>query len=193
MALLLASSSPRRQALLRQIGLDFRVLVPEVDETLLPNEAPSRAVSRLAALKAEAVSSLYPKDVVVAADTLGFFQGALLAKPSGFDEAFEMLLALSGAWHEVWTGVCVRQGERSCVRAVCSRVKMRVLDRGLILRYLRLGEYVDKAGAYAIQGMGAAFVEAIEGDFYNVVGLPLAMLAEVLEGFGVALFLDAEV
>ena len=188
--LILASQSPRRQALLRQIGLtDFTVLVSAADESYDPAWTPEELVSRLSARKAEAVASLAgPDSIIVAADTMVFLNEERLGKPADQADAFRMLFRLSGREHTVWTGVTVRRGEAISTQAEATAVRFRPLTPEEIRCYIRTGEPMDKAGAYGIQGRGALLVEGIRGDYFNVMGLPLLRLGRMLRPFGLDLF-----
>lgn len=184
---ILASSSPRRFELLRQIGLSFQSIAPAVDESTELTD-PFEVVSELSARKAAAVAENNPLSVVIAADTVVTVDGRLLGKPHGDAEATEMLRLLSGRSHYVYTGVTVICDGR-IETAICrTEVFFKDLSEEQIAAYLRTGEPYDKAGSYAIQGMGALLVDHIDGDYANVVGLPLSMLYEMLLEFDIALF-----
>jgi septum formation protein len=181
-ALVLASASPRRRELLASLGLDFSVLIPEIDETPKAGEQPRAHAERLAAEKALAIHA-EPATVVVAADTIVVQGMDILGKPRDPAHAFAMLSRLSGTTHEVITGVCVRRGERSDVFSVSTEVAFRTLEITEIEAYVASGCPMDKAGAYAIQGGAAHMVHSINGSYTNVVGLPLCELHEVLISF----------
>lgn len=172
----LASGSPRRRDLLEQLGVAFSVVVPDVDETPRPGERPLDLVRRLAADKAAAVAG----DPVLAADTIVEVDGEILGKPADADDARRMLRRLSARSHRVHTGVAVRSGQDTRVEAVTTIVSFVPLTPPLIEWYLGTGEPFDKAGAYAVQGHGAIFVETIRGSVSNVVGLPLTTVARLL-------------
>jgi septum formation protein len=174
--LVLASGSPRRRALLAQLGLTFTVVTPDVDESPLLGEQPRDLVRRLAAAKAAAVEG----DPVVAADTTVEVDGEILGKPADPDDARRMLRRLSGRAHKVHTGVAVRAGERTLVDVVTTIVTFVPLQPVVIEWYVGTGEPLDKAGAYAIQGKGGVFVEHVRGSVSNVVGLPLTSVARLL-------------
>ncbi|MGV1099940.1 Maf family protein [Thiovibrio sp. JS02] len=185
--LVLASGSPRRRDFLAGLGLAFIVQKADIDESPRAGEKACAFVARLAGEKAAAVAERHPTPWVLAADTVVVADDQILGKPRDADEALEMLLRLSGRWHEVWTGFCLRQGGsgRQVAVEVRTRVRFMALDPVLCSAYVRTGEPLDKAGAYGIQGKGAFLVEEIEGSYTNVVGLPLAeVLAELLR-FGV--------
>ena len=180
--LVLASQSPRRRELLEQLGLSLEIRPAHVDEAVRPGEPPREYVLRVARDKARAVAG----DVVIAADTAVVLGGEVLGKPRDAAEARRMLAALSGTRHEVMTGVCVR---RAAVRiegtvVVSSTVRFSRLGDAQIAWYVGTGEPLDKAGAYAIQGAGGAFVLGVEGSVSNVVGLPLAETADLLRRAG---------
>ncbi|NHM26306.1 septum formation inhibitor Maf [Desulfofundulus sp. TPOSR] len=183
----LASSSPRRSMLLEQLGLPFTVVVPEVEEEVQEGLPPHQLVETLALRKAGAVAPSISKGLVVAADTVVVWQGKVLGKPADAREAAEMLGLLAGNEHEVFTGVAVMEkpSGRRVVTHERTRVRFRPLTTEEIARYVATGEPLDKAGAYAAQGLGAIFIAGIRGCYFNVVGLPLARLAQVLKEFGV--------
>ena len=182
MEIILASQSPRRKELLERMGIrSFTVMdsgVDEHEEELLP---PEELVCRLSERKAEAVAQRAPAGaVVIAADTVVSLDGAILGKPADKLEAFRMLSTLSGVRHQVYTGVTVmRDGEKQ-IEHETTDVTFRELSEEEIERYLATGEPMDKAGAYGIQGYGALLVERIEGDYYNVMGLPVCRLGQML-------------
>ena len=192
--LILASQSPRRRALLRQIGVDdFTVLATDSDESYDPHWSPEELVSRLSARKAAAAAAQAgPDAIVIAADTMVFLDHERLGKPADGDDAFRMLSDLSGREHTVRTGVTVRRGDLSRTEVEATAVRFRPLTAEEIRRYIATGEPMDKAGAYGIQGLGALLVEGIRGDYFNVMGLPVLRLARMLRGFGVDLFLGRE-
>jgi nucleoside triphosphate pyrophosphatase len=175
--LVLASGSPRRRELLAQLGLTFRVVTPDVDETPLPGERPLALVRRLAVAKAAAVDG----DPVLAADTTVEVDGEILGKPLDVDDARRMLRRLSGRAHKVHTGVAVRAGAEVAVEVVTTIVTFVALQPAVIEWYVGTGEPLDKAGAYAIQGHGGIFVEHLRGSTSNVVGLPLTTVAGLLQ------------
>ena len=184
MKYILASASPRRRELLSLAGLPFDVCSSEVDETLLPGEKPKDAAVRLASLKAEAVSEQHPEACVIAADTIVVApNGEMLGKPQDAADAMRMLLLLSGREHSVITGVCLRHGERARRFAQETLVRFYPLRRAEITSYIATGEPMDKAGAYGIQGRGGLLAEGITGDYFNVVGLPIARLLREMKQF----------
>jgi len=185
--LVLASGSPRRRELLTSLGWSFSVLVPSVDESLLPGEPPGEAVKRLSMEKAEAVAQERPGRWVVAADTVVALGGRILGKPCSREEALEMLTLLNGRTHSVFTGVTVASPGGTETAAERTDVVFRDLPEEALRAYAASGEGDDKAGAYAIQGLGALLVDSIRGDYFNVVGLPLCRLSRMLEFLGFSL------
>jgi septum formation protein len=180
--LILASRSPRRLELLTRFGIPFETFVPDVDETCdLPAAEAVEAISRR---KARATASSFPDAFILAADTLVSADGVSLGKPSGREDAVRMLRLLSGRTHQVYTGVSVcSPGGRLLTETDCSDVSFCSVPEEEILAYVRSGEPMDKAGAYGIQGLGSLLVQKIDGEFYNVVGLPVSDIAANLEGF----------
>ena len=185
--IVLASASPRRAELLRQIGIVFEVRLPAapVDETPRAAEAPADYVLRLAQEKAAAVAVVAPGRVVLAADTTVVLDGRILGKPADPAEAVVMLQTLQGRSHEVLTGVAVRLDGRGLARLARTAVRFRAVDRSEAEAYAATGEGADKAGGYGIQGIGAIFAETLQGSYSNVVGLPLAQTEQLLREFGV--------
>ncbi|TDY65131.1 septum formation protein [Aminivibrio pyruvatiphilus] len=185
--LVLASGSPRRRELLSSLGWTFSVLVPSVDESLLPGESPGEAVKRLSREKAETAAKECPGRWVVAADTVVAIGDRILGKPSSREEALEMLTVLNGRTHSVFTGVTVDSPRGKETAAERTDVVFRELPEDALRAYAASGEGDDKAGAYAIQGLGALLVDSIRGDYFNVVGLPLCRLSRMLESLGFSL------
>ena len=186
MGLILASGSPRRRQLLEQIGLTFVVRSSDVDESVSPGLTPAQVVESLSARKGEAVAAeAAPGDLVLSADTVVALDGAILAQPRDRAGAEDMLTALSGRTHQVYTGVTLLQAGRRLTEHEVTAVTFRPLSPGEIAAYVSTGEPMDKAGAYGIQGLGALLVERLEGDYFNVMGLPLCRLGEMLAQFGV--------
>jgi septum formation protein len=182
--LILASRSPRRQALLRAVGIEFRVVIPEVEE-MVPSRAPGRYahIARRAALaKAAAVAATQP-ETVLGADTIVVSAGEILGKPRDEAEARRMLGQLSGGWHRVYTGVALACGGRRLLGYERTEVAFRRLSKNEIDEYVHSGEPMDKAGAYAIQGEGAALVRSVRGCFTNVIGLPVPKVLSMLKEF----------
>jgi septum formation protein len=194
----LASGSPRRRELLRQIGVSFRVIGAELDETALEGEPAAAYVSRLAAAKAAVgwEGSRYLRDgdpdgdprtaLVLAADTAVVLDGEILGKPADMQAAIAMLLKLSGRAHEVLTAVALRTAAGLELKVSRSLVRFRSIDPGEARTYWDTGEPRDKAGAYAIQGYGAVFIADLEGSYSGVMGLPLFETAQLLRAAGVA-------
>jgi septum formation protein len=186
MRLILASASPRRQALLRNAGLDVVVRPSSVEEVVQPGESPEDFARRAATDKALAVAAAAPPDaLVLGADTVVVAGDEILGKPADAADAARMLRTLSGATHRVITGVClVTAPDRiEAVRAETTRVTFRQLDGREIADYVASGEPFDKAGAYGIQGFASKFVTGIEGCYFNVVGLPVAVVYDMLKPF----------
>ncbi len=186
--IILASASPRRQELLRQIGLEFEVKVKPGPEELPDGLPPAQAVCELAYRKANEVACSEKEGIIIAADTVVIYNNRVLGKPAGFSEAACTLRNLSGNDHLVITGLCVIDAVTGKVvkASETTRVFFRRLTEPEIQAYLNSGEPMDKAGSYGIQGLGALLVDRIEGCYFNVVGLPLTKLASVLKEFGVA-------
>lgn len=178
-AVVLASASPRRSEILARMGISFIVDAADVDESYQPGEAES-IVKMLAKRKAEAVAARHPREVVLAADTVVVCDGNILGKPAGNQQAAEMLHMLADRWHQVYTGVCVARGGMLRCEAALTRVHFTPLTDMEIDRYIATGDPVDKAGAYAIQGMAGMFIDRIEGCPHNVMGLPMALTKEML-------------
>jgi septum formation protein len=176
--IILASGSPRRKELLERLGVHFWILSADVDESSTePN--PEVLVQFLAEKKAHAVSLLRPQDIILAADTVVAYQGQILQKPVNKLENAEFIRSLSGVWHEVFTGVCILTPTAQALGFERTRVKFRQLSNAEIIGYANSGEGLDKAGGYGIQEMGMALVEKLEGDFFNVVGLPISRMLEL--------------
>ena len=188
--IVLASGSPRRRELLERIGLtDFVVRVPEVEESFPGGLPPQEVVSYISREKAEAAAKLCgPGDIVITADTMVFLDNQRLGKPRDEAHALEMLTALQGRRHTVCTGVTLLQGAKRLTQSESTDVFFRSATEEELRRYIATGEPMDKAGAYGVQGRGALLVERLEGDFFNVMGLPLLRLARMLEKFGISLF-----
>lgn len=185
--IILASSSPRRFELLKQIGLDFRAVAADVDERLEEHPEPYGLTEKLAYLKALAVAKQVKTDaLIIGADTI-VVKDSIMGKPKDSSEAFSMLKSLQGDWHEVVTGMAlIDSTSLSSIKGFeKTRVKMRELTDSEIESYIKTKEPLDKAGAYGIQGMGAVLVERIEGCYFNVVGLPLTKLSFMLKSYGV--------
>ena len=180
MRLILASQSPRRKELLGLFHIPFTVRVADIDETMDPNAVPYSEVARVSRLKALAVPA-EPEDVVVAADTIVVCEGKVLGKPHDAGEAKGMLRLLSGRDHQVMTGMTVLRGDSAAVITEVTDLHFRELSDKEIDTYVASGEPMDKAGAYGIQGGAALFCQGIEGDYYNVMGLPVCRLTQILK------------
>lgn len=189
--LILASGSPRRRELIERLGLVFDVVPADVDESTLPGEAPEAMARRLAEAKALAVAHLHPEALVVGSDTIVVIDGEVLGKPTSEQDAVAMLMRLQGREHRVETGVAVvappPDGSRTARVAsstVGVDVRFRAFDADLARAYVRTGEPLDKAGAYGIQAYGSALVERIDGDYFAVMGLPVARMLKHMEELG---------
>jgi septum formation protein len=181
--LVLASGSPRRREILARLGLEFEVIIADVDETPIPGETPRVYSARAARDKAQAVRRADPKGrALVAADTIVVCDGDILGKPTDPGHATKMLSRLSGRWHRVITAVCVIDGAGAeQKKSVETEVRFRSLSEGTIARYVATGEGEDKAGSYGIQDLGSALVAELRGSYTNVVGLPAAETLEMLQ------------
>ena len=178
MKIVLASQSPRRRELLERMGITKFEICPDTEEERAPaGLTPDRLVEYLSADKARHVAGHFaPEDIIIAADTVVAVDDRVLGKPHSRAEAVEMLTMLSGRSHTVYTGVTVRKGETVCTQHECTRVTFRPLTGAEIEAYVDSKEPMDKAGSYGIQGLGCLLVQGIEGDYYNVMGLPVAKL-----------------
>ncbi|HUQ49845.1 MAG TPA: Maf family protein [Terriglobales bacterium] len=183
--LILASTSPRRSDLLKNAGIDFTVKTANVPEVQQPGESPETFSKRLARKKAEAVRPEAVNDFILAADTIVIIAGEVLGKPKDAVDAKRMLTKLSGATHEVMTAVCLlTPAGKLDIRHEVTRVHMCNFDEAEIITYVMHGEPLDKAGAYAIQGIASRWVDQIVGDYFNVVGLPVALVYRMLREHG---------
>lgn len=183
--IILASGSPRRKEILSNIGLEYDVVVSDADESKISADKlpPAVYVQELALLKATAAAKSADKNcLIIAADTVVCSDGVIFGKPKNREEAAQMLRTLSGKAHSVFTGICVMRTKDafSCCSAEETKVYFKELSDGMINGYVESGEPMDKAGAYGIQGLGAILIDKIEGDYFNVVGLPVSRLAEML-------------
>ena len=183
MNVILASQSPRRRELLGLTGLDFIVRVADIDETMDPGKAPFDEVARVSRMKALAIPR-EPEDVVIAADTIVVCQGQVLGKPKDEADAFRILSLLSGGHHEVMTGLTVLRGDEIITHTEVTKIHFRPLLPQEIRAYIATGEPMDKAGAYGIQGGAALFADGMDGDYYNVMGLPVCRLGMILRSLG---------
>ena len=187
MKLVLASGSPRRRELLDMIGIEGYTIMPDTcDEEIVPGLPPGPTVCGIALKKAKNVSLLCCEDdIILAADTLVFIDGCLLGKPRGAEDAAGMLRRLSGRKHTVYTGVAIVRGDVYMTGAEMTDVYFRDITENEIAAYVSTGEPMDKAGAYGAQGRAAIFIERVDGDFFNVMGLPLCRLSTMLRNFGI--------
>jgi septum formation protein len=180
--LILASQSPRRSEILRHAGIPFIARPANVDESIRPGESPEEYVTRVAQEKAAAVEA-GPGDIVLGADTTVVIGGEILGKPRDHADAIRMLESLSGREHRVLTAICLRRGEDSIDDLAVTRVWLNPLTREEIEQYVATSEPMDKAGAYAIQGLASRFIQRIDGSYANVVGLPIELVYEHLRKF----------
>ena len=174
--LVLASGSPRRAEIMRSVGWEFEKDVPDIDEAELPGEPPEDYVVRLAREKAELVSRRHPGKIVLGADTTVVIGGLIVGKPVDPADARRMIEMLAGNWHEVLTGVSVVNSQTTFTGIQRTRVKFAQMTDKEIDFLVEMGEPLDKAGAYAVQAQAALFIEEIEGDYWNVVGLPVSLV-----------------
>jgi septum formation protein len=179
--LYLASKSPRRAKLLEQIQVDYSVLAVEIDETQYPDESPATYVQRLAVQKAQAGQKLQPNATILAADTIVVYRQNVLGKPTDAFDAARMLNILSANTHRVFTAIAVQKQQRCLQKLNITQVKFKPLSQQEIQAYIATGEYIDKAGSYAIQGLAALFIERITGSYSGVMGLPLYEVGELLQ------------
>ena len=188
--IVLASGSPRRQELLQNIGItEFDIRVPRTEENFPAGLTPQQVVAYISREKADAASKLCtPEEIVITADTMVFLDEARLGKPADEADALRMLTALQGRRHTVCTGVTVRQGNHILTESEATGVFFRPAAESELRAYIATGEPMDKAGAYGIQGKGALLVEKLNGDFFNVMGLPVLRLSRMLGRFGVSFF-----
>ena len=187
--IVLASGSPRRQELLQRIGITgFDVRVPETEESYPVGLPPRETVEYISREKSDAAAALCTaEEIVITADTMVFLDDARLGKPADEADALRMLTALQGRRHTVCTGVTVRRGDEILTESESTDVYFRPASEAELLAYIRTGEPMDKAGAYGVQGKGALLVERLDGDFFNVMGLPVLRLSRMLARFGIHL------
>ena len=187
--IVLASASPRRQELLHRIGIEeFDIRVPAADESYPADLKPAQIVEHISRKKAEAAAALCTDDeIIITADTMVFLDDLRLGKPVDEADALRMLTDLQGRHHTVCTGVTVRQGHRILTQSETTHVYFRSATESELRAYIATGEPMDKAGSYGVQGKGALLVEKLDGDFFNVMGLPVLRLSRMLETFGVKL------
>ena len=187
MTLILASASPRRKELLEKFGVPFVIRAADIDETMNPARSPYDEVGRVSRLKAMATPR-ESEDILIAADTIVVCEGKVLGKPRDEAEAAQMLGLLSGRDHQVMTGCTVLRGDRSVTFTEVTDIHFRELSEKEIARYVASGEPMDKAGSYGIQGGAALFCERMVGDYYNVMGLPVCRLGQVLKELAPEMF-----
>jgi septum formation protein len=189
--LILASSSPRRQELIRSLGLPYEIISSNADESVDDKLTPAEIVEVLSLRKAqtvcEVIRSSDKQGIVIGSDTIVVFEGQILGKPKDGKDSFRMLSALQGNTHQVFSGVACVDSQTGAFQVShrVTNVTMKSLTDEQIRRYIATGEPQDKAGSYAIQGLGATIVEGIEGDYFNVVGLPLSLLSDLLKAYNI--------
>lgn len=183
MKIILASSSPRRKEILENANVKFDIIKSEIDEVILDNELPSQVVMRLAFEKCIDIATKHRESLVIGADTVVVLDDIILGKPKDIDEAIAMITQLSGKTHQVITGISLinLSANKKIIDYVVSNVKFKDLSAEDIKDYIQTNESLDKAGAYGIQGYGALLVEEIQGDYFNIVGLPISRLSDLLK------------
>ena len=182
--LILASGSPRRAEIMKSVGWDFEKDVPDVDESVIDGESPEDYVVRLAKSKADVIAKRHTGEMVLGADTTVVIEDQIIGKPLDIDDARRMLEMLSGNWHEVLTGVAIVNNGGKNTGLQRTRVKFAEMNANEINFLVELGDPLDKAGAYAVQAQAALFIEGIEGDYWNVVGLPISLVYDLVKGVG---------
>lgn len=180
--IVLASGSPRRSEILASVGWEFKKDVPDIDESERAGESPEDYVVRLARTKAEEIARRHPGEIVLGADTTVVIDGRIVGKPADVEDAHRMIRMLSENWHEVLTGVAVVKNAETASDLQRTRVKFAPMDDREISFLVEKGDPLDKAGAYAVQAQAALFIEGIEGDYWNVVGLPVRLVYELVVG-----------
>ncbi|HSQ89227.1 Maf family protein [Romboutsia sp.] len=185
MNIILASASPRRKEILENTNVKFDVVKSEIDEVILDQELPSQVVMRLAFEKCMDIAGRYEDDLVIGADTIVVLDGIILGKPKDKDDATSMIKKLSGKTHQVITGISLinLNANKKIIDYVVSNVKFKDLSEEDIKDYIQTNESLDKAGGYGIQGYGALLVEEIQGDYFNIVGLPISRLSDLLKKY----------
>lgn len=183
MKIILASSSPRRKEILENANVKFDIIKSEIDEVILDDELPSQVVMRLAFEKCMDIAAKHRESLVIGADTVVVLDDIILGKPKDIDEAIAMITQLSGKTHQVITGISLINltANKKIIDYVVSNVKFKDLSKEDIKDYIQTNESLDKAGAYGIQGYGALLVEEIQGDYFNIVGLPISRLSDLLK------------
>ncbi len=174
--LILASASPRRSEILQSVGWKFETDIPDIDESEAAGESPETYVQRLAQTKAETIASRHAGEIVLGADTTVVIDNQIIGKPIDVEDAKRMLKMLSGKWHEVLTGIAIVNDGETRVGVQNTRVKFAEMSNAEISFLIEKGDPLDKAGAYAVQAQAALFIEGIEGDYWNVVGLPINLV-----------------
>src|SRR5688572_16058161 len=182
--IVLASGSPRRAEIMNSVGWEFTKAVPDVDESVRDGETPEDYVQRLAGEKAAAVAASYPGEIILAADTTVVIGGEIIGKPEDLNDARRMIRMLSGNWHEVLTGVAVARDGDERIGMQRTRVKFAAMSDEEINFLVEKGDPLDKAAAYAVQAQAALFIEGIEGDYWNVVGLPISLVYRLVGELG---------
>ena len=190
--LILASQSPRRRDLLSMLGLEFTVVTADIDETMDEKLSVEEAVAEVCKRKAEAVAVLHPHDTIISADTIVVVDGKVLGKPRNEDHAKDMLRSLSGRSHTVMTAFCLWEKGKAVTHVEQTNLRFKPLSNEEIDAYVATGSPMDKAGAYGIQDQASIFVEALEGDYYNVMGLPVCALVKALRKNGIAVLGSTE-
>lgn len=183
--IILASNSPRRKALLSKTGLKFKVKASNFNEDKIKFKTPIEMVKKLSREKACIIAKKNPNAIVIAADTTVVIKGLIIGKPKSKKDAFKILSLLSGKWHEVITGFTIISNSKNITKCKTTKVKFKKLSKEEIDAYIKTGEPMDMAGGYAIQGRGGLFVDKIDGDYFNIVGLPINSVFTVLSKFGV--------
>lgn len=195
MDIILASASPRRKEILGNTKLKFSIIKSDIDEVIYEGESPTQAVMRLAFEKCMDIASKHEQDLVIGADTIVVLDDKILGKPKDEKEAYDMIKSLSNNTHQVITGIgLINLGNnKKVIDYVVSNVKFKDLSEEDIIDYINTKESLDKAGAYGIQGYGAMLVEEIRGDYFNIVGLPISRLSDLLKKyFGINLFMEGD-
>lgn len=182
--IILASQSPRRKELLEQINVDFICIPSDADEVITSNN-PDEVVKELSRIKATDIADKKDADLIIGADTIVASEGMILGKPKSYHDAFNMIKGLQGRKHQVYTGVTLILKDKELCFSVKTEVFVYPMTDNQIIDYLAVGEHTDKAGAYGIQGYFARYIEKIEGDYNNVVGLPISAIIHELENIGV--------
>ena len=181
MKLILASDSQRRKDLLSHMGFEFSAVRHRFDEESVLTDNPSAFVEECSLKKAESVCDDFPNDIIVGSDTVVYMGGSIIGKPVSVDEAEDMLREFSGRQHYVYTGITLIYQKRAITKNIVTSVKFKIIDEGELQWYLSNADYMDKAGAYAIQKEASFFIEAIDGDYFNIVGFPVRLFSQMLK------------